>query len=159
MENRLAPISVRIQLLGLDLTRNQTVTKWNHETLSFSRCRRRGVRADFSGGPISSNEGALLLREADRHLWMTEGVVRAVGDRRQCGKIRHDVVTMVREGVHTLALGYEEWFRRRASVAGRWRVGRRCAGSSSAPSASGRLRFISNWWSNSSLRWRTGPGN
>ena len=36
--------------------------------LSFSSCRRRRVRAAFSGGSISSNAGALLLHEVDRQL-------------------------------------------------------------------------------------------
>ena len=84
------------------------MTEWNHETLSFSRCRRRRVRADFSGGSISSNGGALLLREVDRRLGLTERVARALGDRRQRGKVRHEVLTMVRQRVHALALGYED---------------------------------------------------
>ena len=84
------------------------MTEWNHETLSFSRCRRRRVRADFSGGSISSNAGALLLREVDRRLGLTERVARALGDRRQHGKVRHEVLTMVRQRVHALALGYED---------------------------------------------------
>ena len=84
------------------------MTEWNHEALSFSRCRRRRVRADFSGGSISSNGGALLLREVDRRLELTERVARALGNRRQRGKVRHEVLTMVRQRVHALALGYED---------------------------------------------------
>ena len=84
------------------------MTEWNHEALSFSRCRRRRVRADSSGGSISSNGGALLLREVDRRVELTERVARALGDRRQRGKVRHEVLTMVRQRVHALALGYED---------------------------------------------------
>ena len=56
------------------------MTEWNHGTLSFSRCRRRRLREDFSGGSISSNAGALLLRELDRQMGLTAQVARALGD-------------------------------------------------------------------------------
>ena len=84
------------------------MTEWNHGTLSFSRCRGRRLRVDFSGGSISSNGGALLLREVDRRLGLTAAVARALGDRRQRGKVRHKVETMVRQRVHAVALGYED---------------------------------------------------
>ncbi len=35
-------------------------------------------------------------------------VARPLGDQRQHGKIRHDAVTMVRQHVHAVALGYED---------------------------------------------------
>ena len=76
--------------------------------MKFSSCRRRRVRVDFSGGLISSNGGALLLREVDRKLGLTAQVARAIGDRRQRGKVRHEVVTMVRQRVHAVAAGYED---------------------------------------------------
>jgi len=66
------------------------------------------VRADFSGGSISSNGGALLLREVDRKLGLTSKVARALGERRQRGKVRHPVVSMVRQRVHALVLAYED---------------------------------------------------
>ena len=84
------------------------MTEWNHGTLSFSRCRGRRLQVDFSGGSISSNGGALLLREVDRRLGVTAAVARALGDRRQRGKVRHKVQTMVRQRVHAVALGYED---------------------------------------------------
>ena len=76
--------------------------------MTFSSCRRRRVRADFTGGSVSSHGGALLLREVDRRLGLTERVARRLGERRQRGKVRHEVVTMVRQRVHAIALGYED---------------------------------------------------
>ena len=84
------------------------MTECNHEAFSFSNCRKRQVRGNFAGGSISSNGGALLLREVDRRLGLTARVARALGDRRQRGKVRHEVVTMVRQRVHAIALGYED---------------------------------------------------
>ena len=84
------------------------MTQCNHGAMKFSSCRRRRVRVDFSGGSISSNGGALLLREVDRKLGLTDRVARALGDRRQRAKVRHEVVTMVRQRVHAVAAGYED---------------------------------------------------
>ena len=74
------------------------MTQCNHGAMKFSSCRRR-VRVDFSGGSISSNGGALLLREVDRKLGLTTQMARALRDRRQREKVRHEVVTMVRQRV------------------------------------------------------------
>ena len=58
------------------------MTECNHETFGFSNCRKRQVRVNFSGGSISSNGGALLLREVDRRMGLTMAVARALGDPR-----------------------------------------------------------------------------
>ena len=62
------------------------MTGCNHEAMSFSSCRRRRVRADFSGGSISSNGGALLLREVDRRLGLTARVARRLGNPASAGR-------------------------------------------------------------------------
>ena len=84
------------------------MTECNHEALLFSNCRKRRIRADFSGGSMTSNGGALLLREVDRKLGLTSKVARALGEHRQRGKVRHPVRSMVRQRVHALALAYED---------------------------------------------------
>ena len=70
------------------------MTKCNHESFSFSNCRKRQIRVNFAGGFLSSNVGALLLREVDRRMGLTMRVASALGDRRQ--------------RVHAVALGYED---------------------------------------------------
>ena len=84
------------------------MTECNHEALSFSNCRKRQARVNFSGGSISSNGGALSVREVDRRMGLTAAVARALGDRRQRGKVPHEVLTMVRQRVHAVASGYED---------------------------------------------------
>ena len=59
------------------------MTECNHEAFSFSNCRKRQVRGNFAGGSISSNGGALLLREVDRRIGLTARVARALGDARR----------------------------------------------------------------------------
>ena len=85
------------------------MTGCNHEAFSFSNCCKRQVRGNFAGGSISSNGGALSLREVDRWIGLTAKVASALGDRRQHGKVLHKVHTMVRQRVQAVALGYEDW--------------------------------------------------
>ena len=66
------------------------------------------MEAGFDGGWVTSNSGALLLREADRRLGLTAAVARCLGDRRQRGKRRHSVLDMLRQRVFGIALGYED---------------------------------------------------
>lgn len=73
--------------------------------LSFPACRGRRVEADFDGGFVTSNGGALLLAQADRLLGLTAAVARRLGDVRQRGKWCHSVADMVRQRVFGIALG------------------------------------------------------
>ena len=57
-----------IQVLRLDLTQETAVTDCTLSRIAFPRCRGRRVEADFSGGDITSNGGALLVGAADRRL-------------------------------------------------------------------------------------------
>jgi len=84
------------------------VTVCNTEVIEFSRCKRREVQAQFSGGAITSDAGVLLLREVDRRLRLTERVAKVIKDPRCKSKVRHQVVDMVRQRVYGLALGYED---------------------------------------------------
>ena len=84
------------------------MTVCNTEVIEFSRCKRREVQAQFSGGAITSDAGVLLLREVDRRLRLTERVAKVIKDPRCKSKVRHQVVDMVRQRVYGLALGYED---------------------------------------------------
>ena len=48
--------------------------------IEFPRCRGRRVVADFGGGDISSNGGALLLSAADRRLGLLSGLSRRLSE-------------------------------------------------------------------------------
>ena len=75
---------------------------------AFPACRKRRVEADFSGGEITSNGGVLLLRQADRLSGLTASVARRLDDERQRGKVEHRFISMLRQRVFALALGYED---------------------------------------------------
>ena len=69
---------------------------------------RREVVARFDAGYLSSDGGALLLREADRRLDLTRRMARCFADARQLGRVEHTVAELVAQRVHGLALGYED---------------------------------------------------
>jgi len=62
----------------------------------------------FEGGAVTSNGGAVALREADRAIGLTEMVARCVRDRRNPDLVVHQVETLIGQRVHALALGYED---------------------------------------------------
>ena len=76
--------------------------------LQFHPFGRRGVVARFDAGHLSSDGGALLLREADRRLDLTRRVAGCFTDGRQSGRVEHTVAQMVAQRVQGLALGYED---------------------------------------------------
>ena len=76
--------------------------------IEFPRCCGRRVEADFAGGDISSNGGALLLAAADRRLGLLSGLARRLDDERQAGKVVHKLLPLLRQRVYAVALGDED---------------------------------------------------
>ncbi len=48
------------------------MTDCNPHSIAFPHCKGRLVEASFSGGAITSDGGAVLLRQADRMLGLTD---------------------------------------------------------------------------------------
>ncbi len=57
------------------------------ETIEFPACGKRRVAAAFDGGAVTSNGGALLLRQVDRRLGLTAAVAGALIDGRRRSKV------------------------------------------------------------------------
>ncbi len=64
--------------------------------------------ADFTGGELSSDGGALLLRALDRSLGLTRAVAACFVDRRHPDFVDHELAELVAQRVYGLALGYED---------------------------------------------------
>jgi len=64
------------------------------------------IRAD--GGALTSDAGVLLLRQLDERLGLTRGLAGCLVDRREQGKVRHDVLALLRQRIYQIALGYED---------------------------------------------------
>ena len=84
------------------------MTQCNSQPISFSSLGRRPVLADFAGGSITSDAGALLLREVDRRLKLVDLLDAAIPDPRNQSLITHQQATMLRQRIFAIALGYED---------------------------------------------------
>ena len=74
----------------------------------FSRLGRKKVQADFDGGTITSDAGAVLLREMDRQLGLIDAINDAVADPRDPRYITHTQRSMIAQRIFAIALGYED---------------------------------------------------
>jgi hypothetical protein len=76
--------------------------------LHFTPAHHRQLVADFSGGHITSDAGALLLREADRQLGLTAALDAAIPDPRNPAFLTHPQQTLLTQRLFALACGYED---------------------------------------------------
>jgi hypothetical protein len=79
-----------------------------HKQLSFGSLIGKEVIVDFEGGRISSDGGGLLLREIDDRYGLTEKAARCLCDPRDARRITHDEITLLRQRIFSIALGYED---------------------------------------------------
>jgi len=74
----------------------------------FARHFKREVVGEFSGGTMTSDAGALLLREADLRMNLLPRFSQCFLDGRDPDLIEHSVEQMLAQRVYALALGYED---------------------------------------------------
>jgi hypothetical protein len=84
------------------------MTNCIQETFAFPACKGRRVEASFEGGDITSDGGVLLLRQGDRVLKLSETIAKALEDPRRRASCQHDALSLVRQRLYALALGYED---------------------------------------------------
>jgi hypothetical protein len=84
------------------------VTECTSAKLTFSSLKRQEIVANFDGGRLTSDGGALLLREVDRRLGLTEALADCIADPRNPLMVIHDVRTMLIQRILGIALGYED---------------------------------------------------
>lgn len=78
------------------------------EPLLFDDLGSRKVVADFSGGHISSDGGALLLRQLDQSLGLCEELAGCFSDFREQRFVEHSLPELIKQRVFAQALGYED---------------------------------------------------
>src|SRR5262247_508618 len=66
------------------------------------------IRADFAGGALSSDFGALLLRGIDRQIGLTERLAAAVQDKRHPSSIDHPLHDLLAQRIYQIASGYAD---------------------------------------------------
>jgi hypothetical protein len=83
-------------------------TECTPKLFAFEAVESRAVVANFEGGDITSNAGALLLGQVDRGLSLIRRFAGCFVDRRDPRFVEHRIETLVGQRIFGLALGYED---------------------------------------------------
>jgi hypothetical protein len=86
----------------------QARTDCKQNDFEFQGLGKRKVAVDFTGGHLSSDGGALLLREVDRHLGLSRRLAGCFTDLRKPELVEHELPVLLAQRVYGLALGYED---------------------------------------------------
>jgi Transposase DDE domain group 1 len=84
------------------------MTQCNQKGFEFAAHFGREVVAHFDGGTMTSDSGALLLRETDRRLNLLPRLAECFRDDRNASYVSHRVPELLAQRVYGLALGYED---------------------------------------------------
>jgi len=83
-------------------------TQCSRDSFDFGRVESRCVVADFAGGRITSDAGALLLGATDKAIGLIGRFAACFSDGRNPEAIEHTMQTLVGQRVLGIALGYED---------------------------------------------------
>ena len=84
------------------------MTECKQSSFGFQDCGSREIVARFDGGTISSDGGAVLLRQTDQRLDLLPRLAQCFLDGRDQDRVQHSVREMISQRVYGLALGYED---------------------------------------------------
>jgi len=83
-------------------------TECNTKSVEFQKHQRKEVIGRFDGGAISSDAGALLLREVNTKTRIVEQAAACFTDMRNPQRIEHTAAELVGQRIYGIALGYED---------------------------------------------------
>src|SRR5258708_14536981 len=84
------------------------MTDCNARPLHFSTLPRKAIVADFQGGRLTTDAGALLLREVGDRLGLFDALDAAIPDPRHPLFIVHEQRSMLAQRIIAIASGYED---------------------------------------------------
>jgi hypothetical protein len=84
------------------------MTECKQSSFGFQDCGSREIVARFDGGTISSDGGAVLLRQTDQRLDLLPRLAQCFLDGRAPDRVQHSVQEMISQRVYGIALGYED---------------------------------------------------
>ena len=84
------------------------MTECSQETFCFTAHFSRRVEAGFTAGQVSSDGGALLLRETERKINLLGRLAGCFRDDRNQEMVEHKLPEMLAQRIYGLALGYED---------------------------------------------------
>jgi Transposase DDE domain group 1 len=74
----------------------------------FPALNRRRIELSFTGGDVSSDTGLMLLSKVDKHLRLLERIAPRLPDPRNPSRIKHSMLSLLRQRVYGIAQGYED---------------------------------------------------
>ena len=83
-------------------------TECKQESFLFASHFSRRVQAGFTAGQVSSDGGALLLRQLEKRIRLLSRLAGCFRDGRNPELVEHTVVEMLAQRIYGLALGYED---------------------------------------------------
>jgi Transposase DDE domain group 1 len=83
-------------------------TECSANEINFGRAGGRHVVADFDGGMVSTDAGALLLGETDKAIGLVKRFSACFRDRRNPIYVVYEIEALIAQRVFGLALGYED---------------------------------------------------
>ena len=83
-------------------------TQDKHRTVPMASISGKRVDVAFDGGRLTSDSGALLLREVEARCGILKRIAFAIDDKRHPGYVDHSVASMVEQRVFQIACGYED---------------------------------------------------
>jgi Transposase DDE domain group 1 len=84
------------------------MTDCNRQPLTFASLGPKAVVADFRGGRLTTDAGALLLRQVERRLGLFDAPDAAIPDPRLPEAIEHDQKALLAQRIVAIACGYED---------------------------------------------------
>jgi len=84
------------------------MTECSQSSFEFEAHFSRGVVARFDGGQITSDAGALLLRQTEQRTGILRQFAACFTDHRRAELVEHTASELIRQRVYALALGYED---------------------------------------------------
>src|SRR3954451_5259217 len=84
------------------------MTDCSPEPLHFARAGSKAVVADFNGGRLTTDSGALLLRDVEHRLGLVDALDAAIPDPRRPELIEHDQKALLAQRIVAIACGYED---------------------------------------------------
>jgi hypothetical protein len=84
------------------------MTECNTEALDFGRLGRRAVIADFEGGRLTCDAGAMLLQQVDEQLGLIDAINDCIPDPRDLRYVTHQQRGLLGQRIIAIAQGYED---------------------------------------------------
>jgi hypothetical protein len=84
------------------------MTHSTEQTVLFPALVFKPIHIAFDESHDTSDGGAVLLKAVDEQLGLTRALARCLGDHREPGEVRHQMIDLVRQRIFGVACGYED---------------------------------------------------